>query len=131
MSKSLNKIQIIGHTGKDAEVRYTNSGKAVASFSVATTWKSGKEERTEWHNVIAWERLAEICGEYVKKGKRVYVEGRVQSRSYDKDGEKKYITEIIATDLLLLDAPTQVAAKPVQQQSAPQQAASFDDDLPF
>ena len=108
--KSLNKVMLIGNAGKDAEVRYTGSGKAVASFSLATgaTWKdktTGQlQEKTDWHNIVAWERLAEICGEYVKKGKRVYVEGRIETRSYDdKDGVKKYMTEIIATDMILLD----------------------------
>jgi single-strand DNA-binding protein len=110
MSRSLNKATIIGHAGKDAEVRYTSSGKPVASFSVATSdsWKdknSGQmQERTDWHNVVAWDRLAEICGEYVKKGKRVYIEGRIQNRSYDdKEGNKKYISEIVASDMILLD----------------------------
>jgi single-strand DNA-binding protein len=109
MAKSLNKAQLIGNAGKDAEVRYTGTGKAVASFSVATSdsWKdkaSGQmQERTEWHNIVAWDRLAEICGEYVKKGTKVYIEGRIQNRSYDdKDGNKRYISEIVASDLLLL-----------------------------
>ncbi|HET6511054.1 MAG TPA: single-stranded DNA-binding protein [Candidatus Kapabacteria bacterium] len=109
MAKSLNKAQLIGNAGKDAEVRYTGTGKPVASFSVATTdsWKdkaSGQlQERTEWHNIVAWDRLAEICGEYVKKGTRVYIEGRIQNRSYDdKDGNKRYISEIVASDMMLL-----------------------------
>jgi single-strand DNA-binding protein len=110
MAKSLNKAQVIGHAGKDAEVRYTGNGTPVATFSVATTesWKdkaSGQlQERTEWHNIVAWSRLAEICGEYVKKGTRVYIEGRIQNRSYDdKDGNKRYISEIVANDMMLLD----------------------------
>ncbi len=108
--KSLNKAILIGRAGKDAEIRYTGAGKPVASFSIATdsSWKdknSGQlHEQTEWHNIVAWERLAEICGEYVKKGKRVYVEGRIQTRSWDdKDGNKRYTTEIVANDLILLD----------------------------
>jgi single-strand DNA-binding protein len=114
MAKSLNKAQVIGNAGKDAEVRYTGTGKAVASFSVATTdsWKdktSGQmQERTEWHNIVAWDRLAEICGEYVKKGTRVYIEGKIQNRSYDdKDGNKRYISEIVAHDMMLLDGRRQ------------------------
>src|SRR5438876_11912432 len=106
MAKSLNKATLIGNAGKDAEIRYTGTGKPVASFTVATTdsWKdktSGQlQERTDWHNIVAWERLAEICGEYVKKGQRVYIEGRIQNRSYDdKEGNKKYISEIIASDM--------------------------------
>src|ERR1039457_1655934 len=108
--KSLNKVMLIGNAGKDAELKYTGSGKAVASFSVATgaTWKdktTGQmQEKTDWHNIVAWERLAEICGEYVKKGKRVYIEGRIETPSYDdKDGVKKYVTDIVATDMILLD----------------------------
>jgi single-strand DNA-binding protein len=110
MARSLNKAQVIGHVGKDAEVRYTGTGTPVATFSVATTesWKdkaSGQmQERTEWHNIVAWSRLAEICGEYVKKGGRVYIEGRIQNRSYDdKDGNKRYTSEIVASDMMLLD----------------------------
>lgn len=110
MARSLNKAQVIGHVGKDAEVRYTGTGTPVATFSVATTesWKdkaSGQmQERTEWHNIVAWSRLAEICGEYVKKGRRVYIEGRIQNRSYDdKDGNKRYTSEIVASDMMLLD----------------------------
>ncbi len=108
MPKSLNKAQIIGNAGKDAELRYTNTGKAVARFSVATSdsWKdqSGTmQERTTWHNVVAWDKLGEICNNYVKKGTKVYIEGRIDNRTYDdKDGVKKNISEIIATDLILL-----------------------------
>lgn len=109
MGKSLNKATIIGHAGKDAEVRYTGTGTAVASFSVATTesWKdknSGQtQEKTEWHNVVAWDRLGEICGEWVKKGTQVYIEGRIQNRSYDdKDGNKRYTSEIVAKEMILL-----------------------------
>ena len=106
--RSLNKATLIGHAGKDAEISYTNSGKAVAKFSLATSVVSkdqsgATQERTVWHNIVAWERLAEICGNYVKKGKQVYIEGRIDNRSYDdKDGVKKYISEIIANDLILL-----------------------------
>src|SRR5579883_2220490 len=113
MAKSLNKATLIGHAGKDAEVRYTSSGRPVASFSIATneSWKdknSGQiQERTEWHNIVAWDRLAEICGEYVKKGKRLYAEGRIQTRSWDdKDGNKRYTTEIVLQDMILLDGGT-------------------------
>jgi single-strand DNA-binding protein len=106
--RSLNKACILGNVGKDAEIRYTNSGKAFARFSVATSesWKdqSGTiQEKTTWHNIVAWERLAEICGNYVKKGKQVYIEGRIDNRSYDdKDGVKKYTSDIVANELILL-----------------------------
>ncbi|HET6400110.1 MAG TPA: single-stranded DNA-binding protein [Candidatus Kapabacteria bacterium] len=107
-AKSLNRATLIGHAGKDPEIRYTGSGAQVASFSVATNeyWKdktSGQpQERTEWHNIVAFNRLAEIIGQYVKKGEKVFVEGRIQTRNYDKDGVKHYITEIVADDLILL-----------------------------
>jgi single-strand DNA-binding protein len=110
MAFSINRATLVGNAGKDAEIRYTGTGKAVATFSVATTenWTdkaSGqKQERTEWHNVKAWNWLAEYCGENVKKGKRVLVEGRITTRSYDdKDGVKKYITEIEADTVMTME----------------------------
>ncbi len=109
MPKSLNKAMLIGNLGKDPELRYTTSGVAVVSFSIATSesWKDQEgnlQERTEWHNIVAWRKLAEICGEWLKKGKKVYIEGRIQTRSYDdKNGVKKYITEIVADDMIMLD----------------------------
>ena len=105
---SLNKAMLIGNLGKDPEVRYTQSGTAVAGFSIATGEKfknkSGEyEERTEWHNVTAWGKLAEICGEYLSKGKTVYIEGRIQARKWqDKDGNDRYSTEIVADKMVML-----------------------------
>ena len=104
----VNKVIIVGNVGRDPEVRYTQSGRAVASFSVATSErfqdKDGQtQERTEWHRVVAWARLAEICGEYLRKGKQVYIEGRLQTRDWeDKDGHKRYTTEIIANSMQML-----------------------------
>jgi single-strand DNA-binding protein len=104
---SLNKVLLIGNLGKDPEVRYTASGTAVASFSLATSEKfknkEGEwEERTEWHNVTLWGRLAEIAGEYLVKGKTVYLEGRLQTRKWqDKDGEDRYTTEIVGEKMLI------------------------------
>ena len=110
MAKSVNKVILVGNLGKDPEVKYTSSGTAVAKFSLATNEgykdKSGQwQDRTEWHNIVAWQRLAEIVGEYVKKGSKVYIEGRLQTSSWDdkETGQKKYKTEIIANDLVLLD----------------------------
>jgi len=109
-TKSLNKASLIGHVGKDPEVRYTNNGKAVATFGLATSesWKDqsgAMQERTTWHNIVAWERVAEIFNQYVKKGSKLYIEGRIQNRSYDdKDGVKKYISEIVVTDFIFLDS---------------------------
>jgi single-strand DNA-binding protein len=109
MAKSVNKVILVGNLGKDPEVKYTPSGTAVAKFSLATNEnykdKSGQwQERTEWHNIVAWQRLAEIVGEYVKKGSKLYIEGRLQTSSWDdkETGQKKYKTEIVANELVLL-----------------------------
>lgn len=109
MAKSVNKVILIGNLGKDPEVKYTPSGTPVAKFSLATNEKykdKGGEwqERTEWHNIVAWQRLAEIIGEYVKKGSKLYIEGRLQTSSWEdkQSGEKKYRTEIVANDVVLL-----------------------------
>jgi single-strand DNA-binding protein len=105
---SLNKVLLIANLGKDPEVRYTASGTAVASFSLATSEKiknkGGEwEERTEWHNVTLWGRLAEIAGEYLSKGKTVYIEGRLQTRKWqDKDGKDRYTTEIVGEKMQML-----------------------------
>ena len=105
----INKAIIIGNLGADPEIRYTQGGAPVATFNVATTerWKDAdgnQREATEWHRIVAWRRLAEICGEYLKKGSRVYIEGKIQTRKYqDKDGNDRWITEIIAREMKLLD----------------------------
>src|SRR5438046_4621125 len=107
--KSVNKVILIGNLGKDPEVKYTPSGTPVAKITLATNErfkdKSGEwQDRTEWHNVVLWQRLAEIAGEYLKKGGKVYIEGRLQTRSWDDktSGQKKYMTEVVANDLVLL-----------------------------
>ena len=107
--KSLNRVQLIGNLGKDPEIKYTPSGTPVAKITIATNErfkdKSGEwQDRTEWHNVVLWQRLAEIAGEYLKKGGKVYIEGRLQTRSWDdkQTGQKKYMTEIVGSDLVLL-----------------------------
>lgn len=105
----VNKVILVGRLGKDPETRSTPSGQTVAKFSLATdekfTDKSGnKQERTEWHNIVAWGRLGEICGQYLRKGKLVYIEGRIQTDSWDdkETGQKKYRTEIIANEMKML-----------------------------
>ncbi len=110
MSKSVNKVILIGNLGKDPEVKYTASGVPVAKITVATNERdkdNGGEwkERAEWHNVVLWQRLAEITGEYLSKGAKVYIEGRLQTRSWDdrQTGQRRYMTEIVASDLVLLD----------------------------
>jgi single-strand DNA-binding protein len=107
--KSLNRVQLIGNLGKDPEIKYTPQGTPVAKITIATNErfkdKSGEwQDRTEWHNVVLWQRLAEIAGEYLKKGGKVYIEGRLQTRSWDdkQTNQKKYMTEIVANDLILL-----------------------------
>ncbi len=106
----LNKVMLIGRLGSDPEIRYTPDGTAVANFSIATSeeWKdknSGeKKERTEWHRIVAWRKLGELCGEYLSKGRQIYVEGRLQTRSWEKDGVTRYTTEIIASDVQFLGA---------------------------
>jgi single-strand DNA-binding protein len=109
--RSLNRVQLIGNLGKDPEVKYTPQGTPVAKLTIATNErfkdKSGEwQDRTEWHNVVLWQRQAEIAGEYLKKGSKVYIEGRLQTRSWDdkQTGQKKYMTEVVASDLILLGA---------------------------
>ena len=105
----VNKVIIVGNLGRDPEVSYTPSGTAKALLNVATsdTWKDKatgeKKERTEWHRIVVWDKLGEICGKYLSKGRQVYIEGKLQSRSYDdKEGVKRYITEIVAQDVQFL-----------------------------
>ena len=104
----VNKVTIVGRLGQDPEVRFTTDGTAVASFSVATSdnWTDKatgeKKERTEWHRIVAWRRLGEICGEYLAKGRQVYVEGKLQTRSWEKEGVTRYTTEIVASDVQFL-----------------------------
>jgi single-strand DNA-binding protein len=105
---SINKVILIGNLGSDPELRYMATGTAVANFSLATkdawTGKEGnKEERTEWHRIVAWGRLGEICGEYLTKGKQVYIEGKLRTRSWeDRDGNKRYTTEVLAQVMQML-----------------------------
>src|SRR6201987_230150 len=107
--KSVNKVILVGNLGKDPEVKYTPQGTPVAKITLASNERfKGKDgqwqDRTEWHNVVLWQRLAEIAGEYLKKGGKVYIEGRLQTRSWDDktSGQKKYMTEVVASDLILL-----------------------------
>lgn len=108
---SVNKVILIGNLGADPELRYTATGTAVANFNLATkdTWTSkegNKEEKTEWHRIVAWARLAEICGEYLAKGKQVYIEGKMRTRSWeDRDGNKRYTTEVLAQTMQMLGSP--------------------------
>lgn len=104
----VNKVILVGNLGKDPEVRFTPNGRALAKFPVATSerWTDpdgNKQERTEWHNVVVWGKQAETCGQYLSKGRQVFVEGSIRSRQYDdKDGNKRYMTEIVARDVRFL-----------------------------
>lgn len=133
----LNKVMLIGNLGRDPEVKYTPSGTAVANFSIATTetWtKDGeKQSKTEWHKIVAWQRLAEICGEYLHKGSQVYVEGKLQTRDWeDKEGNKKYTTEIVINQMQMLGGK----GEPRQQNRGPDGTNSGDvtpdgEEIPF
>jgi single-strand DNA-binding protein len=163
MARGVNKVILIGNVGGDPEVRYLPNGNAVANVTLATSdsWKDKQtgqqQERTEWHRVVFFGRLAEIVGEYVRKGSKLYIEGRLQTREWEKDGVKRYTTEIVVDiggQMQLLDGKPQggeqgMAPRPQQQRPAPQQSApqqqrpaqqpqqampdydSFDDDIPF
>ncbi len=140
---SVNKVILIGNLGKDPEIRTTPQGTTLARFSVATstTWKDAsgaKQEKTEWHDIVAWEKLAQICGEYLHKGKMVYVEGSLQTRSWeDQAGQKRYKTEIKASNVVMLskreDGVRAGAAREVAETPEPATAGGggYDDDVPF
>ena len=162
MARGVHKVILIGNVGGDPEVRYLPNGNAVANITLATSdsWKDKQtgqqQERTEWHRVVFFGRIAEVVGEYVRKGSKMYIEGRLQTREWEKDGVKRYTTEIVVDiggQMQLLDgkpqggeqgmAPRPQQQRPAQQpapqqqpaQQAPQQATpdydSFDDDIPF
>lgn len=146
---SVNKVILIGNLGRDPEVRYTPNGLAVANLNIATseTWKdkqSGEnQERTEWHRIALYARLAEIAGEYLRKGSKIYIEGRLQTRKWqDKNGQDRYTTEIIADSLQMLDSKggsnnmsdNMSAPEMATESASPTPASStdsFDDDIPF
>lgn len=151
MARSLNKVMLIGNLGADPELRHTASGVAVATFSLATNWtRSGDEgqtQETEWHNIVTWRRLAEICQQYLRKGSKVYIEGRIQTRSWDdqKTGQKRYMTEIVANQMIMLDPAGAGAGRSEYGARVPSndrqedgdrdvdwpESDDIDDDLPF
>ena len=151
MARGVNKVIIIGNLGNEPTVRYTAGGGAVTNITLATseTWKDkntgDKQERTEWHRIVFFNRLAEIAGEYLKKGSKVYVEGSLRTRKWQgQDGQDRYTTEIVASEMqmldsrggsALLDAPQQQQSCPKQQQAPQRQSqvtvCDFDDDVPF
>lgn len=140
---AVNKAIILGNLGKDPEVRYTPDGKAVTTFSVATTERykdreGNSQERTEWHRIVVWDRLAEICGEYLSKGKSVYVEGSIRTRSWDdREGNKRYTTEIVGRTVQFL-SPRGESGRQSGGPPPPEDDFSYeegggmtDDDVPF
>ena len=145
MSKGVNKVILVGNVGQDPETKFTASGTAIANLSVATSesWKdkqTGQQvDKTEWHRVVAFNRLAEIIGEYVKKGSKVYIEGKLTTRKWqDKSGADRYTTEIVASEMQMLDSRGAASAgeQPQPQSQEPRQSTpeqdNFDDELiPF
>jgi len=153
MARSVNKVTLIGNLGNDPDMKALPSGSQVANLSLATTdsWRdknSGEmQERTEWHRVVFFDRLAEICGQYLKKGSRVYVEGNLRTRSWEQDGQKRYTTEIVGREMMMLDGRgegAEMSAPPMRREapsSQPQPAAqpvsqpmpdpNIDDEIPF
>lgn len=137
----VNKVILVGNVGKDPEVRYLEGGVALARFPLATSEsyknKEGqKVEQTEWHNIVLWRGLAEIAEKWVRKGKQLYIEGKIRTRSYGEENNKKYITEIIADTMTMLGGPRSDengarTAEPVATVDAPLPAAAPSDDLPF
>ena len=148
-SRGINKVILIGNLGGDPELKNLPSGSAVVNFSVATSesWKDkqtgAQQEKTEWHRIVMYNRLAEVAGEYLKKGSKVYLEGKLQTRQWQgEDGADRYTTEIVANQMQMLDSRPSAdqGAAHAQPQSAPQQSApqqpapsfdDFDDDIPF
>lgn len=147
MARGINKVILVGTVGKDPEMKYMPSGDAIANISIATndTWRDKntgeKKEATEWHRVVFFRQLADIVGKYVRKGQQIYIEGSLKTRSWEKDGQKHYATEIVASDMQMLgskgdgerteqsaSAPKPAPPKPAP---APQSFEDFDDDLPF
>ena len=149
MARGVNKAIIVGHLGRDPEVRYAASGAAVTNVSVATTdsWKDKQtgenNEKTEWHRVVFFGRLAEVAGEYLKKGSQVYIEGRLQTRKWqDQNGQDRYTTEIVANDMQMLGGRGSMAsdgfedtprkpAEPPAGGPGDMSTSDFDDDIPF
>ena len=149
MARGVNKVILIGNLGADPEVRYTPDGAPVANFNLATSesWNdrsSGeKQERTEWHRLVVWRKLAEIAGQYLKKGSKIYIEGKLQTRSWeDQSGQKRYTTEVVVNELQMLDSRGEggggggggISRDPgpaAQPESGPPPGVAEDDDLPF
>jgi single-strand DNA-binding protein len=139
----VNRVILVGRLGRDPEMRYTASGSAVANFSLATDefWKDQngeRQRRTEWHNIVVWSKLAETCSQYLTKGKLVYIEGRLQTREWDdRDGNKRKTTEIVASEMKILERKGESGPEHEERPPAsapapkPMEAGITDDDIPF
>ena len=135
MANDLNQCNFIGRLGRDPEMRSTATGDQVANFSIAVGWKSKQKEGTEWVNVVAFGKLAEIIGQYLTKGSRIFVSGKQRTRKWqDKNGQDRYSTEIVANELQMLDSKgSGNPGQPAREESAPvsQEHYEFEDDIPF
>jgi single-strand DNA-binding protein len=137
MAGGINKVILVGNLGADPEIRYTATGTAVARFNMATSEtftdrEGNRQERTEWHRVVAWRKLAEICGQYLSKGRQVYIEGRLRTSSYEKDGIKRYTTEIEAREMLMLGGPgDRTDSRGGEAPFSPPEGGVPEDDIPF
>jgi single-strand DNA-binding protein len=132
----INKVILVGNVGRDVEFRATQGGQNLAKFSLATTDRRFKDEngnpRTEWHNIVAWGKLAEICDRYVTKGKQLYIEGQIRTRTYEQDGQKKYFTEIHMEQMEMLGSKSSGVGAPSGDYGAVGQGFPDDaDDVPF
>jgi single-strand DNA-binding protein len=134
---SVNKVILVGNVGRDVEVRHTPGGAAVAKFSIATNevWKDKngqRQEHTEWHNIVAWGKLAEFCGSYVSKGRQLYVEGTLRTRTYDDEkGNRRYFTEVRAQVIQLLGPKPGTSEAPAPSGEAPEFPPESEDEIPF
>jgi single-strand DNA-binding protein len=138
MANGLNKVMLIGNLGKDPETKFTEKGSSYCRFSLATNEsykndKGEKVERTEWHDIVAWKKLGELCQTYLKKGSKIYAEGKLQSYSYEKEGVKKKSWSVVLNDFAMLDSKPkdQSANIPDTNTNHPAETNSGDDDLPF
>jgi single-strand DNA-binding protein len=136
MAKGLNKVMLIGRLGKDPELKYTEKGTAYCNFSLATdeSYKDengNKVDRTEWHNIVTWRKLAEICQQYLKKGSKIFCEGKLQTDSYEKDGIKRYSTKIVMTDMSMLDSKGATEKVSDEVNKTAETGPAEEDDLPF
>lgn len=137
MSRGVNSVTLIGNLGRDPQTTYSQAGTAITKFSVAIseTWRdkqtNEKKEKTEWINLVAFGRLAEICGEYLRKGSKCYVEGKLQTSSWEKDGQTHYRTEVNVRDMQMLDSRGSNDPAPRREQPAPQMEEEIEGDIPF